>query len=238
MKYVDLSFSEPAANLACEEAMLDLCEAGGEEVLRFWESPSLFVVVGHGNRVAGEVKVEECRNAGVPILRRCSGGGTVLQGPGCLNYALILNIQRSPELHSITGTNRFILEEHRRLLASHLQLPIQIQGHTDLTLHNRKFSGNAQRRRRHCLLFHGTFLLHFDLPLITRFLNPPSLQPHYREKRGHSEFLLNLPLAPAAWKSILQNHWQAGHAMTQIPEPQIQKLLDSRYRLTSWNEKF
>jgi lipoate-protein ligase A len=39
---------------------------------------------------------------------------------------------------------------------------------------NRKFSGNAQRRKRDFLIFHGTFLLNFDLQLIAKYLCRPS----------------------------------------------------------------
>src|SRR4029077_18373734 len=94
MKWLDLTLPTPAENLACDEALLDQCEAGqGEGVLRFWEPPGLFVVVGYANPVATEVNAAACREHGIPIFRRCSGGGTVLQGPGCLNYALILKIE-------------------------------------------------------------------------------------------------------------------------------------------------
>ena len=92
MKWLDHTLATPAENLACDEALLDLCEEAGVEILRFWESRQIFVVVGYGNRVASEVNVEECRRRGVPILRRCSGGGTVVQGPGCLNYNLTLRL--------------------------------------------------------------------------------------------------------------------------------------------------
>src|SRR5688572_6131078 len=94
MRWLDLTFPTPAENLACDEALLDLCEAGfADEVLRFWESPTHFVVVGYGNKVDSEVEVAACRADGIPILRRCTGGGTVLQGPGCLNYSLVLRIE-------------------------------------------------------------------------------------------------------------------------------------------------
>src|ERR1019366_4870445 len=95
---LDLTLPTPAENLACDEALLDACEAGRHPpVLRFWESPEHFVVVGYSNPVATEVNVEACQAAGVPILRRCTGGGTVVQGPGCLNYALILPIEMEGE---------------------------------------------------------------------------------------------------------------------------------------------
>ena len=59
MNYLDLTFPTPEENLACDEALLDWCEAGdGPEVLRFWEPQQHFVVVGYSNRVEREVNVE------------------------------------------------------------------------------------------------------------------------------------------------------------------------------------
>ena len=93
MKLLDLTLPSPAENLACDEALLDACdENGGEEILRFWEAREPFVVVGYANKVATEVNLDACAAKKLPVFRRCSGGGTVLQGPGCLNYALILRI--------------------------------------------------------------------------------------------------------------------------------------------------
>src|SRR5436190_1549788 len=97
MNLLDLTLPTPAENLACDEALLDAFEAaGGDGVLRFWEPAEPFVVVGYSNQVAQEVDVAACDAAGIPVLRRCSGGGTVVQGPGCLNYALVLNIEQTP----------------------------------------------------------------------------------------------------------------------------------------------
>src|SRR6266496_1909173 len=135
-----------------------------------------FVVVGYANRVATEVNVPFCQDNGVPVLRRCSGGGTVLQGPGCLNYSLVLPIDAAPPLASISGANRFILERHRDAIGAATGLPITVEGHTDLALRGRKFSGNAQRRKRTHLLFHGGFLLDFDLRLLTALLRMPPRQ--------------------------------------------------------------
>jgi len=93
MQLLDLTFPTPQENLACDEALLEMCERGYDrEILRFWEPSSLFVVLGYSNPVSTEVDHEACRTAGVPILRRYSGGGTVLQGSGCFDYALVLEV--------------------------------------------------------------------------------------------------------------------------------------------------
>src|SRR5712671_3433211 len=119
MKLLDLTLPTPAENLACDEALLDACEEGATDgVLRFWESGEYFVVVGYSNKVRTEVNLPECERRGAPVLRRCSGGGTVVQGRGCLNYALVLKIPESGPLASLTETNRFIMERHQETLAS------------------------------------------------------------------------------------------------------------------------
>ncbi len=105
-----------------------------------------------------------------PFFARCSGGGTVLQGPGCLNYALILRIGSDPHLVNISGANKFIMERNREavhLAAGHAP---SILGHTDLAFGARKFSGNSQRRHKNYLLFHGTYLLDFNIALVGRIL--------------------------------------------------------------------
>ena len=52
---------------------------------------------------------------------------------------------------------------NRDALGQALGQAVEIEGHTDLAIDGVKFSGNAQRRRRDALLFHGTILLGFDL---------------------------------------------------------------------------
>src|ERR1022692_3821247 len=117
MKLLDLSLPTPAENLACDEALLDSCEEeNGGEILRFWEPREYFVVVGYANKVASEANVPACATDAIPILRRCSGGGTVLQGPGCLDYSLILKITEAGPLTGINSANRFIMERNRAAL--------------------------------------------------------------------------------------------------------------------------
>jgi lipoate-protein ligase A len=242
VEHLDLTLPSPAENLACDEALLDLCESGSlGEVLRFWESPAHFAVVGYGNHVDHEVDVLSCDQANIPILRRCSGGGTVLQGPGCLNYALILRSNSGSPVESISSTNCHIMSTHRDALRN-LGLDIAIQGHTDLVLASnppRKFSGNSQRRKRRTLLFHGTFLLDFDLGLIDKTLKFPSQQPAYRKSRSHTSFVINLPMAALQIKSCLKEAWSANipFLRTEDLAASVAALAADKYSQTSWNRK-
>jgi lipoate-protein ligase A len=236
MNYLDLTLPSAACNLACDEALLDACEDGaGVEVLRFWEPKECFVVAGYSNEVEREVNLAACRRAGVGVFRRCSGGGTVLQGPGCLNYSLVLHIEGRPPLETITGANRHIMERQRNAMKNVLEQAVEIEGCTDLAAGGLKFSGNAQRRKRRALLFHGTFLLRFDLSLMDQFLNMPSRQPDYRKGRAHDRFLMNLDVAASAIKDALREAWAARTPLSDVPD--CRQLVAEKYDRDDWNLK-
>ena len=239
MTCCDLTLPTPEENLACDEALLDMCDENkAEEVLRFWEPARYFVVVGYANEVAAEVNLAFCEANAIPVLRRCTGGGTVLQGPGCLNYSLILRIEEAGPLQSISGTNEFVLKRHAVALSEALGWPAEMRGHTDLSIGDLKFSGNAQRRKRNCLLFHGTFLLDFDIELIAKALLMPSKQPEYRQQRPHVDFLMNLGMPAQQVKEALCKMWHAGARQAEIPFDRINALIGEKYDREEWNRKF
>jgi lipoate-protein ligase A len=215
VKFLDRTLPTPAENVAEDERLLDAAERGdGGEVLRVWESPTPFVVVGYAQKIETEVNVAACAARGVPVLRRCSGGGTVVQGPGCLSYALVLRMAANAELRNVTAANCFIMERQRAAVEAvvsiqHPASSIQICGDTDLVCGDLKFSGNAQRRRRNFLLFHGTFLLDFDLALVSELLPQPSRAPNYRAARAHADFLTNLKRPASEVKLALKKTWSA-----------------------------
>lgn len=239
MKYLDLTLSTPAEDLALDEALLDACEASESAtgVLRFYQTVVPCVVLGYGNRREAEVNLAACAAEGVPVLRRISGGGTVVLGRGCLAYALVLPIAAAPDLASVTGTNRWVMERHRRWLAEETGLPIEVRGHTDLTVGDRKFGGNAQRRRRRMLLFHGTFLLDFDLGRIARLLRLPPVRPTYRGDRDHGSFVANLGWAASAVKEVLRRGWGAETPWTEPLEARVGGLMAERYGRTDWHDR-
>ena len=228
----------PAEPLAWDEAFLDRAESGeGGEALWFWESPTPFVVLGYGQQAAVETQSETCEHHGVPILRRCSGGGAVLQGPGCWNYGLVLRIPEAGPLASITGANAWIMEQNRQLLADLLSQPVTVEGHTDLAIEGRKFSGNAQRRKRNHLLFHGTILYKFPLSLIAQLLKFPSAQPDYRQSRDHSAFVRNVSTTPQALSEAWIRAWGAHPAGSEFPMEHAQAAMEARYGNPEWHSR-
>lgn len=239
MKLLDLSFSSPYQTIACDEALLLQCEDdGGGPILRFWETKTPFVVLGRSNKTELEVNISACREHQVPIVRRTSGGGSVMNGPGCLNYTLILPIDPNGPLAKIDRTYLYVLERHQTILQDMADRTVQIQGISDLSINGRKFSGNAQRRKRRYVLFHGTFLLNFDIGSITQLLPMPSKQPDYRAQRQHADFLVNLNIETSKLKESLIRVWDANEPLETVPHDRIEEMASMQFSQDEWTFQF
>jgi len=238
MLFVDHSCDSPAAELALDEALLDLRETDpGEGYLRFWEPAAPCIILGRTNDASREVRLDRCRALGIPILRRSSGGGTVVQGPGCLNFTLVLNTGADPLLTNAAGTTAFILGRHSSAVGMLTGEPVSVKGSSDLTIGGRKFSGNAQRRRLRSLLFHGSFLLDFDFALVEELLPMPSREPDYRKGRSHTDFLMNLRIPAGTLKEALRSCWEADRAAPALPLGEAERLAREKYSSRAWTFK-
>lgn len=235
MKRLDVTLPTPAENLALDEALLDAAEAAGEprEVLRLWEPDAPMAVVGRSSRVDDEVHGGACRERGIPVLRRISGGAAVLGGPGCLMYALVLSYERRPTLRRVDQAHRFVLGTMAKALSRHVP-GVCCQGVSDLAFAGRKFSGNSVRCKRDHLLYHGTVLYDYPLELIARCLPMPPHQPDYREGRDHGAFVCNLPLSAELIRRTLIEAWEADRPLPSWPREETARLAAGRYASLGW----
>ena len=173
----NITLDTPAENVLYDEVLLRSAEKGQQgEALRFWEPRDIFVVMGLIGKLHDEVILENIKKDNVPVLRRFSGGGTVVQGRGCLNFTLVLDKGRNNDLPDIRKSYAFILNKVITTL-KRCDIEAVLQPLSDLALHEglRKFSGNAQHRGRKFIMHHGTILYDFDLALIEKYLCMPRI---------------------------------------------------------------
>ncbi len=236
MKLLDLTLPTPAENLALDEALFQSLESdpGAPEVLRLWESPELFVVLGRSSRRAKEANLDYCARHSVPVLRRCSGGGTVVAGPGCLMYAVVLRFARREQLRQINEAHRFVMDRIRSAVEA-TGTACTISGISDLAAGSRKISGNALRCGRHALLYHGTLLCGMSGETIAACLGQPARQPDYRQQRGHAEFVTSLPANSASLQRSLRQVWHAQEPLVDWPADLTREFAESRYTREGWN---
>lgn len=237
MQHLQTTLSNPNEQLALEEASLLLADqAVVGESFRSWSFDRPVVVLGRSSKVDREVDRAFCAEQRIPVLRRCTGGASVVGGPGCLIYSVVLSLQRRPELQKVDAAHQFVMSRVREAAAR--QVPeVHFQGICDLTWQNRKFSGNSLRIAKHHLLYHGTILHSADLDLIVRCLREAPRQPDYRAGREHADFLTNVPLDPARLTTDLAELFEvSGSAeVDRSYWEQIMNLREERYDNPAWH---
>jgi lipoate-protein ligase A len=174
----------PAEHLAEEEKLLR--EVKDEAHLLFYFNRPC-VILGRNNEESEWVFADIIREAGIPLLRRISGGGAVYHDAGTLNYSLVMARERFDKLRG----NAKPMDYFRRVVIDALRplgLQLSMGRLSDINLNGRKISGNAARLTRRGVLLHGTILLSVDYAAMERFLKTP---PN-RAGIPHREFVTSL----------------------------------------------
>lgn len=226
MLCLDISFPTPQEDILFDDALLFLAEQGmGGEILRFWEASRIFIVLGRVSKIEEDLKIQPILDDHIVVVRRSSGGGTVVQGPGCLNYTLVLSKEKNAILADLKKSYEFILSKVVEALkpcgvAAHF-LPI-----SDIALlsNHKKISGNAQKRGRHYILHHGTLLYDFDLSTIEKYLKMPSQIPDYRRARPHLEFVANVEAGKESIKDSIRKCFKIKEELKKPSQQQLDTL--------------
>lgn len=195
-------------NLAFEESFLHVPKAPRSLYVFFYENNDAIVL---GKSLVADEQVYA--HKGPPVYRRISGGGSVLHCRGNLNYSLFLSLEDFPEFMNVSLSYERILGG----MAPALGRFVMLRGYSDLAIRcrgaDRKFSGNAQCRRRGWIMHHGTLLYSRQaVKRIPLYLRPPPKQPAYREGRGHRDFMTNV--LPCYQKAQLIRRVRYGLAQT------------------------
>ena len=91
-------------DLALEESLhLSVEEGAAGNTWRIWQPAAPALIIGTGQEAALEVNLEFARSNNIPVLRRHSGGGAVVIGPGAINYSAFYRFSDLPGSETIRG---------------------------------------------------------------------------------------------------------------------------------------
>ena len=145
--------NDPFYNLSLEEYYLKNIE--DEVFMLYINKPS--VVVGKHQNILKEINGRWSHEHNIILARRLSGGGTVYQDQGNLNFSFISNC---PNLEKI-NYRKFTAPIVKTL--NLLGIKAENSERNDLLLDGMKISGNAMHIHKNRVLCHGTLLFNSNL---------------------------------------------------------------------------
>ena len=225
---------DPYFNQAFEEYVFNTIK--NEEILILWRN-SPAVIVGCYQNICKEVNVYALKKAGIPVIRRMSGGGTVYHDLGNVNYTLI----RDKE--GFVDYDDFLSPVIKAL--NDLGITAHKDRNSDIAIGGKKISGSAQKVSGGRVLHHGTLLFDSDLSVLDEITTKNKNESFVSKASesaickvtnikeasdfgvGIEEFMSKLlvKLAGDSYKEI----------RLAIPElAEIEKLAGEKYRSTEW----
>lgn len=162
LESVEFPGFDPAFNLALEECLARELPDGHPGYFLLWQNaPS--IIIGRHQCVCEVVNETFATEAGLPVIRRMTGGGAVYHDEGNLNFSFII--------HGRGGLSfaRF-LEPVCAALAALGVDNVTISGRNDLEVDGKKISGSGQCVLGDTILHHGTLLVRANLEYMARAL--------------------------------------------------------------------
>ncbi|MDD4725504.1 MAG: lipoate--protein ligase [Tissierellia bacterium] len=163
MIYVINNSNDPFFNHAAEKYLMDKFD---DEVFILWiNRPS--ILIGKNQNTFSEINLSYVKENDISVVRRLSGGGTVFNDLGNMNYTFITyRTVNEPKVKN--GFEKFALPMVKALQS--LGVNAVFTGRNDITIEGKKFSGNAQYFQKHKLLHHGTLLYDCDMSKLSQAL--------------------------------------------------------------------
>lgn len=244
MKVIDFSFETPEENLALEEVLLQpfVKNSNVQPLIRFWENVNPCVIIGRGEHIEKQVHLNYAEEHSVKVIRRISGGGTVLHGPNNLNVSFFLPFSFQKGLENIHESYCIILSYVQKAIENLTEKKVDIKGTCDLVIGEKKFSGTAQSRKRFGILHHLTLLWETDYELMRSLLKEPEKRPEYRGDRDHRDFVTTFKEEGFSFSlkdfkvALLKEFEETEPYELSAQEYQsVTELVEKRYSKKDWN---
>lgn len=166
MKHITIADKSPrklSFYLAMEEYVARHMRDVSDAFFMWQVEPS--VIFGRNQVLENEVNVEYCREHGISLFRRKSGGGCVYADMGNIMLSYITNSD-SVALTYNRYVNMVLLVLHK------MGLEVQASGRNDITLDGKKISGNAFYHLGDRSIVHGTLLYDTDMDNMLQSITP------------------------------------------------------------------
>jgi lipoate-protein ligase A len=235
---INLYTTDAAFNLAAEQHVFENLPRD-RDYLMLWQNANA-VIIGKYQNTLAEINTTYIEEHHIQVIRRLSGGGAVYHDLGNLNYTFITDARENE------GVNlRSFCEPVVQALRS-LGVPAEINGRNDITVEEKKISGNAQYLRNGRVMHHGTLLFDSDLSVVGEALRVDpqkisakgihsvrsrvtNIRPYLREDIPISAFWERLK------SEMCSDRESCAYLLTEEDQRAIRAIQEERYDTWEWN---
>ena len=252
-RLLKIDVKDAFTNMAIDEAIVAARINGSvQNTLRFYRWRPSAVSLGRFQNVFNELQVENCKQHGVDIVRRITGGGTVYHDCDSeITYSVVvkeMDLGTSDVFYAYNAISNGLIEAAKILGVNADFNPGDPKNCPNIAINGKKISGSAQFHKGGVLLQHGTFLLDVDLEKMFTFLRVPWAKTikdvvcvaQERLTSIGSELNRNVS-AKEAYEALIQGFQKAvkieleEKALTPFEQQLALKLRKEKYSTDDWN---
>ena len=163
--------------------------AGQKQEILVWQPDKTYIILGQRDNIEDAVEIEAVKAENATIMKRPSGGHSVVITPKTLIVSMI-----SHE-HELTAIKSFFHDCNMKIIIALQKQNVEglsIQGISDIVLNGKKIVGSSMYKGKDFLFFHAVINLAENVNYIAKFLKHPKTEPEYRKNRKHEEFITSI----------------------------------------------
>jgi len=236
LNYLDLITTDPAYNLAVEEYVFNSLPRDRMYVM-LWQNDNA-IIIGKNQNTLAQINEAYVRENGIRVVRRLSGGGAVYHDMGNLNYTIIADGEGGLDFGRFCTIVLTALEK--------VGIHGQLNGRNDMTIGDKKFSGNAQYTREGRVMHHGTILFDSNPAVLSNALQVDEAKIKAKGVKSVRSRVTNIrPLLPVDMslpefrrvllQSILEQFPGQEYTLTAQDLEAIEEIKVNRYDTWQWN---
>jgi lipoate-protein ligase A len=189
-RVLDTGVLEGRLNIAIGQAIIEARQAGRvPDTLRFLRFPPT-ALVGRHQALGQEIDLDYCRQNGIGVVRRITGGGAIFMEPGLLGWELALD-RKTLGVSALPELTREICEAAAEGI-SRLGVAARYRPRNDIEVDGRKISGTGGFFDGDILFYQGTVLVDMDPQVMVSALRVPQAKLAKRELDSAAQRVVTL----------------------------------------------
>ena len=202
-RHLRTTLGDPFSNVALEEALFRKLRV---PTLRTWNNQKS-VIIGRAQLGEYETDVGYAKANSIPVVRRFTAGGTVYNGPGNLNWSILMPRNFQDPTADLRDVNQVFATFARPVVEAIRECGAECAFNPPNSVVDKKgkLSGMAAYLSKDAVLCHGTLLIDADLEEVERLTKPRDAELKGRYPRSkftkvsncgvdEGEFISNLVL--------------------------------------------